>query len=85
MATVSPLSDDPYQERVTRISLRVIEDGRPQYKIAAELGVPAPRLSEYCLGKRPIPMRKIYRFCEVFQCDPTDLIGYEDVHNITIP
>lgn len=77
------MDDDPFSERVTKLSLRVMEDGRPQYQIAAELGVPAPRLSEYCHG-RPIPMHRIYRFCEVFRCDPTSLIGYEDVSNITI-
>lgn len=78
------VTDDPLDERVTKIALRVLEDGRPQYVIAAEAGIPPPRLSEYCTGRRVIPVKHLYRFCSIFRCDPNDIIGYADMRDIAI-
>lgn len=63
---------------VTKIRIRMLEDGRPQYVIAAEVGVAPSRVSEYAMGKRQIPPRLIYNFCRVFQCNVEDLLGYDD-------
>lgn len=64
---------------VTKIRLRMLEDGRPQYVIAADVGVSPARLSEYALGKRPIPPHRIYEFMRLWDCSVTDILGYEDV------
>lgn len=56
-----------------------MEQGRPQYMIAADLHVSPGRLSEYALGNRPIPQRRIIEFCELLQCNPEELLGYADV------
>jgi predicted transcriptional regulator len=64
---------------VTKIRLRMLEDGRPQYEIAAQLGVSPARLSEYALGRRPIPPRRVFEFVRLWNCNPDDIIGYEDV------
>lgn len=63
---------------VTKIRMRLLEDGRPQYLIGALVGVSPSRISEYALGSRQIPTRHIYRLCEVLQCNVEDLLGYED-------
>jgi transcriptional regulator with XRE-family HTH domain len=63
---------------VTKIRMRMLEDGRPQYLIAAAVGVAPSRISEYALGKRQIPPRLIYNFCQVFRCNVEDLLGFDD-------
>lgn len=64
--------------RTTKLRMRLLEDGRPQYIIAAEVGVSPARVSQYALGRRPIPTRHIYSFCRVFGCNVSDVLGYED-------
>jgi plasmid maintenance system antidote protein VapI len=61
---------------ITKIRLRLLEDGRPQYVIAAEVGVSPARISEYCLGKRAIPTNHIYSLVKVLGCNVDDLLGY---------
>jgi hypothetical protein len=63
---------------VTKMRLRILEDGRPQYVIAADVGVSPARLSEYALGKRAIPSRLIYEFVRVFKCNVEDFLGWEE-------
>lgn len=63
---------------VTKIRLRMLEDGRPQYIIAAEVGVSPARISEYAMGKRAIPTRHIYSLVRVLHCDVEDLLGFID-------
>jgi DNA-binding Xre family transcriptional regulator len=63
---------------ITKIRLRLLEDGRPQYVIAAEVGVSPARISEYCLGKRAIPTQHIYSLVKVLGCNVQDLLGYAD-------
>lgn len=63
---------------ITKIRLRLLEDGRPQYVIAAEVGVSPARISEYCLGKRSIPTNHIYSLVRVLNCNVQDLLGFAD-------
>jgi transcriptional regulator with XRE-family HTH domain len=63
---------------ITKIRLRMLEDGRPQYQIAADVGIPPARLSEYALGRRPIPAHRIFDLVRVFNCNPEDILGYEN-------
>jgi DNA-binding Xre family transcriptional regulator len=63
---------------ITKIRLRLLEDGRPQYQIAAAVGVSPARISEYALGKRAIPTNHIYSLVRVLGCNVEDLIGYAD-------
>lgn len=58
--------------------MRLLEDGRPQYIIAAAVGVSPARVSQYALGRRPIPTRHIYNFCRELRCNVDELLGYED-------
>lgn len=63
---------------ITKIRMRMLEDGRPQYVIARELGITPARLSEYALGKRAIPTKRIFEFVRVWGCNPEDILGYVD-------
>lgn len=65
--------------RITKLKCRLWEDGRPQYVIAGLIGVAAPRLSDYANAVRPIPPGRIMRICEVLDCSPQDILGFEDV------
>jgi DNA-binding Xre family transcriptional regulator len=62
--------------------MRMLEDGRPQYIIAAEIGVSPARVSEYALGRRAIPTNHIYSLVHVLQCNVEDILGYEDEDRI---
>jgi DNA-binding Xre family transcriptional regulator len=67
---------------VTKIRLLLLEDGRPQYEIAALVGVSPARISEYCLARRPIPSQHIYSFCRVLHCNVEDLLGFADERDV---
>ena len=73
-----PLPDDI----VTKVRLRLMDDGRPQYVIAADIGVPASRMSDYALGRRTIPQKHVFRFCTVLNCNPEDLLGYAEPRDL---
>lgn len=64
---------------ITKLRMRMLEDGRPQYKIAEEVGCSPGRLSDYALGRRAIPSHRIYTFCRVLHCNADDLLGYEAI------
>lgn len=64
--------------RTTKLRLLLMDVGLPQYKLAALLDVSPTRLSEYALGRRPIPTNRIYHFCTVLSVSPTELIGWDD-------
>lgn len=69
---------------ITKIRIRLLEDGRPQYVIAAEVGVSPARISEYCLGKRAIPTEHIYNLVRVLGCNVQDLLGYVDEDEVDL-
>jgi DNA-binding Xre family transcriptional regulator len=63
---------------VTKLRLRILEDGRPQYEIAAVVGCSPARLSEMAIGKRAIPPRFVYGLVQTFKCNVNDVIGFEE-------
>lgn len=69
----------PPNRRITKLRMLLMERDEPQYMIAAKLGVSPGRLSEYALGNRPIPQRRIIDFCRLLRCNAEDLFGYADV------
>jgi Helix-turn-helix len=69
---------------VTKLRLRILEDGRPQYVIAAASGLPPPRISEYALGKRVIPPHHLIELVRVFGCDPVDIVGFVEEDSLAI-
>ena len=66
------------RDGITKLSLLIMADGRPQYMVAADLRVSPSRLSQYSLGVRPIPAARIYEFCNFFRVNPDELLGWVD-------
>ena len=63
----------PPQQKLRELLLR--HENRPNYIIAAKCGFHPARLSQYALGKRPIPPHHLIRLCEVLNCNPEDIVG----------
>jgi transcriptional regulator with XRE-family HTH domain len=53
-------------------------EARPNYVLAARLGVAPSRLSDWSLGKRVIPTDKLMMLCEILRVAPDDIIGELD-------
>lgn len=50
-------------------------EARPNYVLAARLGVAPTRLSEWSMGKRRIPPEKLLLLCEFLDVTPNDVLG----------
>ncbi len=66
-------------DKITKLRLRMMEDPRPQYVIAAAACISPARLSQFAMGVRPIPQYRVYALCEVLECNPEDLLGFADL------
>lgn len=63
---------------MTPIKLHAIlmrPEARPNYVLAAKIGVAPSRLSEWALGKRPIPPERLLRLCELLNVAPDEVLG----------
>lgn len=61
--------------KVTKLRLKLLEIGGPQYLVAARCGFSPSRMSEYALGK-PIPPKHMIALCSVLSCAPEDITGW---------
>lgn len=61
--------------QITKLSVIIQSFPLPGYQIAAMAGMPQPRLSEYSLGKKAIPIHHLIALSEVFELDPEDIVG----------
>lgn len=57
----------------TRLRALLLDDGRPQYMIAALAGLPPTRISEYALGRRNIPLKHVIALSDVLKCEPDEI------------
>ena len=58
---------------------------RPNYLVAARMGIHPTRLSEYARGKRPIPDRTLIRMCRILDVGPDEILGPFDLTRYDIP
>jgi len=71
---------------ISKLRLRCLEIGGPQYMIAARAGMPPSRLSEYILLQKDIPAHHVVALCRVLECEPEDIIGEaEDALGVGLP
>lgn len=70
------------QTEVTRFRLALLDDGRRQGEIARAAGITQSRISEYAMGRRPMPPHHQILLSRVLQRDPQDLIGWVDAIEI---
>ena len=50
----------------------------PQYMIANALGIAAPRLTDWCMGRKEIPTRHVLALSRILKRNPEDLVGWAD-------
>jgi hypothetical protein len=60
-------------------TILLLPENRPNYIIAAKMGITPTRLSEYSNGKRAIPMHHLVIMTRYFNCEPEDITGRVDV------
>lgn len=59
-------------------SILMRPEAKPNYVLAAKIGVAPSRLSEWALGKRPIPPERLLRLCELLNVSPDEVLGELD-------
>ena len=73
-------------QRLTKLQLHVMTfcstHGLRGFQFAALVGISPSRLSEYQLGRRPIPYHHLTTLCELFQCGPKEVMGWTDDQDI---
>lgn len=60
---------------ISKLRMKILDEGGPQYMIAARAGISPSRLSEYVLMQRRIPPHHLVALCRVLKCNPEDIIG----------
>lgn len=73
-------------EGMSKLRLKLLEVGGPQYIIAARAGMAPSRLSQYVLLQKEIPLHHLAGLCRVLECEPEDIVGgVNDVPLASIP
>lgn len=62
---------------ISKLRIHVLEANEPAYMVAARAGFSPSRLSEYMLGRRDIPTHHVIALCEVLNCLPDEIIGWD--------
>jgi hypothetical protein len=63
---------------VTKLKTFVIRVPQPQYQIAALAGIHPSVFSMYVLGQKPIRDQHLVALCELFRCEPEEILGWTD-------
>lgn len=79
-APVEPLA--PLQ--ITKLRIKVLSVDHPQYQIAALAGIHPSTLSMYVKGDKPILDKHLIALCDLFQCEPEDIIGWEEINGVNL-
>ena len=69
--------------KVSKLRLKIMESGMPQYVVGTFAAIHHSRMSEYCRMQRPIKNDHLMALCEVLRCDPEDIIGEADNSGFT--
>lgn len=60
---------------ITKLMLKLQSISRPNYQIAAALGIHPTTLSLYARGKKDISAAHLVSMCKFFECDAEELMG----------
>jgi DNA-binding Xre family transcriptional regulator len=63
---------------VTKLRVKVLSVPQPQYQIAALAGIHPSIMSMYVRGEKPIRDKHLIALCELFRCEPDDIMGWID-------
>jgi transcriptional regulator with XRE-family HTH domain len=70
----------PESVRVTKLRIKVLATARPQYQVAALAGIHPSTFSRYVKGDAPILDKHLIALCDLFGCEPEDVMGWEEVN-----
>ena len=65
-------------QRVTKLKLMLMRVPQPQYQVAALAGIHPSVMSMYSRGEKPIRDKHLITLCDLFRCEPEDILGWED-------
>jgi DNA-binding Xre family transcriptional regulator len=64
--------------RITRLRAKTLRVPQPQYQIAALAGIHPSTFSLYITGQRPIKDKHLVALCDLFRCEPEEILGWEE-------
>lgn len=64
---------------VTKLQLKLQAQKQPNYIVGAACGIHPTTLSFYARGIKPISVKHVAALCELFECDPEDILGTIEV------
>ena len=69
---------------ITKLRRKLLEVSGPghQNHLADSLQINRARMSQYATGTQRIPAHHLLRLSIALQCDPTDLLGYEELESV---
>lgn len=76
------MSVDPLAQtiRITKLRIKVLSVPQPQYQISALAGIHPSVMSQYVKGDKPIRDKHLIALCDLFGCEPDEIMGWEDVN-----
>ena len=75
----SPKTVSGQRVQITKLQFKLLSTQQQNYKIAAAASIHPSTLSEYARGLRPISAKHLINLCKLFECEPDDLIGMQEV------
>lgn len=67
---------------ISKLRKRLLQDERPQYRVAADIGIHPSTISQYALGRIEIQPHHLVMLTRYYQCNPEDIMGYLDEPDI---
>lgn len=64
---------------ITKLRLKLSQISEPNYVIAAMAHIHPTQLSDYAQGKKPLSAKHLVALCQLFKCDPEEIIGEVEV------
>jgi DNA-binding Xre family transcriptional regulator len=81
--TTAPLDpwtlEDAGSIEITKLKRLLMSVPRPQYQIAALAGIHPSTLSMYARGQALILDKHLVALCDLFQCEPEDVLGFVEI------
>lgn len=64
---------------ITRLRFKLLSIQEPDYQVAAAAGIHPATLSKYAQGKQPMSAKHLQALCELFRCEPDEIMGNMEV------
>jgi transcriptional regulator with XRE-family HTH domain len=64
---------------ITRLRFKLLSISEPDYQVAAAAHIHPATLSKYAQGKQPMSAKHLQSLCELFKCQPDEIMGTMEV------